>query len=204
MMKNSLISVAAVAALSSFVFAGGDIDPIEPYTPDVETSTSLEGNAYIGLGAALVSTSDSTVGASFFAQTAGQDRLGNATLLAGYKFNSYVGVEGRYSTTVYESDFLNMDSWSLFLKPQFPMGDDLNAYALLGYGGVTMGAEGVNTVDVDGAGFQWGIGLDYAVTEKVSVFFDYTSLASSVDGVYYNGAKQADADALTLGVTYAL
>ena len=201
-MKNSLISVATVIALSSFGFAGGDIEPVEPVVdaPMVEVSA---GNAYVGLGFALVSTRDSSVSLDFFSDSVGQDRLGNIAFLAGYNFNSYIGVEGRYSTGVSNSDIVSMDGWSLFLKPQYPVSDAFNIYALLGYGGVTMDPENNSLVNVDDTGFQWGIGADYAVTEQVSIFVDYTSLASDMDGVYANGALKVDADALTVGVTYA-
>ena len=201
-MKNSLISVAAVIALSSFGFAGGDIEPVEPVvdTPMVEASA---GNAYVGLAFALVNTRDSSVDLDFFSGTAGADRLGNITFLAGYNFNSYIGVEGRYTTGVSNSDIVSMDGWSLFLKPQYPVSNAMNIYALLGYGGVTMDPENNSLVNVDDTGFQWGIGADYAVTEQVSIFVDYTSLASDMDGVYANGALNVDADALTVGVTYA-
>ena len=204
-MKNSLISVAAVVALSSFGFAGGDIDPVEPLVPEVETEMveTFAGNAYVGIGGSFVSTSDSTVGAHFFSKTPGQDRLGNIALLAGYNFNDFIGVEGRYSTTVYESNFLSMDSWGVYLKPQYYLDDATSVYGLLGFGGVKMSPEEGAKVNVDDTGFQWGVGLNYAVAEEVSVFFDYTSLASDMEGRYYNGAYKANADALTLGATYA-
>lgn len=201
-MKNSLISVATVIALSSFGFAGGDIEPVEPVvgTPMVEASA---GNAYVGLGFALVSTRDSSVDLDFFSQKAGQDRLGNIAFLAGYNFNSYIGVEGRYSTTINKSDAVSMDGWSLFVKPQYPVSEAFNVYALLGYGGVNMDPENGSLVNVDDTGFQWGLGASYAVTEQVAIFVDYTSLANDMDGVYANGALKADADAITVGVTYA-
>ena len=201
-MRNSLISVAAVIALSSFGFAGGDIEPVEPVV-GAPMVTASESNAYVGLAGAFVSTRDSSVSLSFFSEKAGQDRLGNITFLAGYNFNSYIGIEGRYSTSVSKSDAVSMDGWSLFLKPQYPVSDAFNVYALLGYGGVTMDPENNSLVNVDDTGFQWGIGADYAVTEQVSIFVDYTSLASNMSGVYSNGALEVDADAVTIGVTYA-
>lgn len=201
-MKNSLISVVAVIALSSFGFAGGDIEPVEPVVgaPMVESSA---GNAYVGLGFAVASTRGSNVDLDFFSETAGQDRLGNLTFLAGYNFNSYIGVEGRYATTINKSDAVSMDGWSLFVKPQYPVSEAFNVYALLGFGGVNLDPENGSSVDVDDTGFQWGIGASYAVTEQISVFFDYTSLANDMEGVYWNGALEVDVDALTLGVTYA-
>ncbi len=128
--------------------------------------------------------------------------MGNITFLAGYNFNKYIGVEGRYTTSVNKSDAVNMHGWSLFLKPQYSVSNVVNVYALLGYGGVTMNPENNSIVNVDDTGFQWGIGASYAVTEQVSLFLDYTSLASNMSGVYWNGALEVDADAITLGVTY--
>ncbi|RRS30901.1 MAG: hypothetical protein P794_05200 [Epsilonproteobacteria bacterium (ex Lamellibrachia satsuma)] len=95
-----------------------------------------------------------------------------------------------------------MDGWSLFLKPQYPVTEEIGVYALLGFGGVNLDGVNGNYVDVDDTGFQWGIGASYLFMERTSLFVDYTSLANDMDGVYWNGAVKADVDAITVGVTY--
>ncbi len=196
-MKKSIMSLAAVVAMSSFGFAGGDVAVIPVVVEEVDNSSF-----YLGLGLAAVSTRDAEVSMDFFNDKSGQGRLGNIAFQAGYNYNEYIAVEGRYSTTISNEDSVEMSGWSLFVKPQYPVTEAFNIYALLGFGGVTMDAVNESAVDVDDSGFQWGLGASYDFTENVSVFFDYTSLASNMDGIYVNGALEADADAFTLGVTY--
>lgn len=201
-MKKIVLSLGAFVAMSSLVFAGGDIEPVEPVVAAPVVMGSSTGNFYLGLGMGAVSARDSSLDMSFTSSKTGQDRLGNIVFLAGYEVNQYVAVEGRYSTTFTKEDIVEMDSWSLFVKPQYPVSEDFSLYALLGYGGVKMDAVNNANVDVDDSGFQWGLGASYAIGENYTIFFDYTSLASNMNGVYYNGALEVDADALTLGVTY--
>jgi hypothetical protein len=40
------------------------------------------------------------------------------------------------------------------------------------------------------------------IDSDVALYVDYTSLATDMDGVYWNGDLQTNADALTVGVTY--
>jgi len=196
-MRKITISMAAFVALSSFGVAGGDIVPAPVVTDEVDTSSF-----YVGLALSAVSTRDAAVSMDIFNAKAGQDRLGNLTFQAGYNFNEYVAVEGRYTTTIADDDAVEMDGWSIFVKPQYPVTEDFNIYALLGFGGITMDPTTLKYVDVDDSGFQWGLGASYDFTENISVFFDYTNLANDMDGIYWDGALQIDADAFNLGLTY--
>ena len=196
-MKNITLSALAAVALTSFGFAGGDIVPVvEPVI--VEESTS---SFYLGAGLAMLSARDADVSLSFFSGKTGQDRMGNLTLLAGYDFNPYIGLEGRYTTSITSEAIVDMSGWSIFVKPQYPVTEAFSIYALLGYGGVTLdGVDGRN-IKVDDTGFQWGLGASYDATEHIEVFADYTSLANDMEGTYRT-AIEADTDALTVGVNY--
>ena len=201
--------VVAVVATSSMVFAGGGFKTVEPV---VAVPVVMEENVnpfYLGLGLSAVSTRDSDVDMDFFDNKEGQDRLGNVTLLAGYNFNEYVAVEGRYTTSITDEDVVSMDyGWSLFVKPQYPVSEDFSVYALLGYGGVKLDGKRGVLADVDDTGFQWGLGASYAINEDYILFVDYTSLSNDMDGIYtkggtyYNGATEIDIDAVTIGVNY--
>lgn len=195
-MNKIALSLGAVVALSSFGVAGGDVVPIVPYV------TADESSFYVGIGMAATSSRDSSVSLSFTDSKVGQDRLGNLALLAGYNINRYFAVEGRYSTTFTDEDLVEMDSLGIFAKPIYPINEAFSVYALLGYGTVTMDGINGSGVDVDESGFQWGLGLNYEVANNTAIFLDYTSLASEMEGVYYNGALEVDADAITVGVTY--
>lgn len=200
-MNKIALSLGAVVALSSFGIAGGDIAPVEPAVAAVYAPAD-ESSFYVGIAMAATSSRDSSVGLNFTSSKAGQDRQGNFTLLAGYNINRYFAVEGRYTTTFTDEDLVETDSLSIFAKPQYPISEAFSLYALLGYGAVTMdGVNGAN-VDVDESGFQWGLGVDWEVANNTSIFVDYTSLASEMEGTYYNGALEVDSDQINVGVIY--
>jgi len=105
--------MAATMTMSSFAIAGGDVAPIVapiPVAEEVDNSSF-----YIGLALSAISTRDAAVSMDIFNAKYGQDRLGNITFLAGYNFNQYVAVEGRYTTTFTDEDMVEMDGWSLFV-----------------------------------------------------------------------------------------
>jgi len=201
-MKKTALSAVAVVAMSSMVFAGGDFETVEPVVAVPVVEEVDNSSFYLGLGLSAISSRDSAVSMDFFNVKAGQDRLGNFAFIAGYNFNQYIAVEGRYLTTFTKEDYVEMNGWSLFVKPQYPVTESISVYALLGYGGVTMDPVNAATVNVDDTTFQWGLGASYDVTDSFEVFIDYTSLASNMAGTYWNGALEVDADAITMGVNY--
>lgn len=181
-MKKFNLSLVALLAMSAFATAGGDIAPVEPVveTPMVEESTS---SFYVGLGYSYMNMDPDNN-----AEIDGDAVL----LLAGYNFNQYIGIEGRYSGL---TDCL--ENTAIYLKPMYPMGG-ITLYGLLGYG----------QVDYDGgqslseSGFQWGLGASYEVVENIGVFIDYTSL---YDDTGFDGAlpnQDVLADSINVGFTY--
>jgi len=203
-MKKTTLSLCTIVAMSSLMFAGGNIAiPEEPQViiPVVMDEVD-ESGFYAGIGLSAVSTRDTDASLDFIDEEEGQDRLVNVSFLAGYNVNTYFAAEGRYTTSVADEDMVEISGWSIFAKPQYPVTEDFSIYALLGFGGVTL--DGINgyIADVDDTGFQWGLGASYLVMENFSLFADYTSLANDMDGVYHNGALQVDVDAVTAGVSY--
>lgn len=200
-MKKVVVSIVAVAAMSSYGFAGGDIAPVEPVAvvPVVEVSPF-----YMGFGLSAVSTRDSHISLDFTSEKSGQDRTVDVSAMAGYDFNEYIALEGRYMTSMFEEDFLSRSSWGIYAKPQYPVTDDFSVYALLGYGGLRANGKARNLTHVNETGFQWGLGVSYAVSEHAEVFFDYVNIANDMDADVFLGSPFAnvDSDALTLGVTY--
>ena len=204
-MKKIVLSVWTAAAMSSLGFAGGDFKEVEPVTPIIETPVVIEeskGSFYVGLGFAWLSTGTGDI--DFFDNHPKRDRTGNLLGLVGYQFNPYIALEGRYSTYIADEDSINSDTWGVYVKPQYPVTEDLKLYALLGFGGMTVdGVDGAN-IDVDDSGFQWGLGASYGVAEDIAVFLDYTSIANDMGADAWGGtAADIDADAITLGVTYS-
>jgi len=193
-MKKLTLSLASIIALSTASFAEGD----------VMSMGGVENPFYAGIALAATSVRGSDADLSFFSANPGQDRLGNLTLNAGYDFNQYIALEARYTTDISSEDVVEMSGWSLFVKPQYPVTEEFKIYALLGFGGVTV--DGTNVplpVSVDDSSFQWGLGVSYLIRDyNIEIYADYTSLASEMDGLYWNGDLQTSVDALTVGVVY--
>ncbi len=181
-MKKVSLSIAALLAMNTFAFAGGDFTtPVEPEVtvPEVTESTASfyvgAGYSYINLDAEVVEHDSDAV-----------------LLLAGYNFNEYIGVEARYAGL---TDCI--DNAAIYVKPQYPITDDAKVYALLGYGQTTVD----DGADSSESGFQWGLGANYAVTENIGVFADYTRL---YDDTGFDGQTTNDVavDSVNVGVTY--
>lgn len=207
-MKKFTLSVIAVMSIGTFAIAGGNIKNVEPAVePVAEVFVPDESNFYVGLGYSYMALEidfndprDTKV-----------DITGNAyTLLAGYNFNKYIAVEGRYSATVGDLSFEvnggseedvdgKISNIALYLKPMYPVGG-VTLYGLLGYGKVTLD----NGYDKDSENsFQWGLGASYAVNDDIGVFVDYTRLYDDKNFAGW-GDDQTDVllDSINVGVTY--
>ena len=208
-MKKIVLSAAVIIGMSSFGFAGGDVVPVAVPLDQVD-----ESSYYIGLGVAAVSNRESSISLDFSGEKYGQDRTGNFTLLAGYDYNDYIGVEGRYTASFADEHQIEMSGWSIFLKPQYIFKDEneentnFKVYALVGFGGVKIDDIGNDwLVEMDDTGFQWGLGASYSLRDvldgtDVSVFADYTALARGFDALFFLDDLEGDVDALTVGLTY--
>jgi len=193
-MKKVTLSLIATLAMSTFAVAGGDIAPVEPAitVPEVAEST---GSFYVGLGYSYMNMNIDSYDSG---QTSAlivpeEDHDGDAVLLlAGYNFNQYFGVEARYAGL---TDCL--ENYGIYAKPMYPVGD-VTVYGLLGYGETTYD----NGTSSSESGFQWGLGANYAVTEQIGVFVDYTSLYndSGFDG-HLTGVDFM-VDSVNVGMTY--
>ncbi len=200
-MKNIVLSAVAVLAMSSFAVAGGDIAPVEEPVVVPEPVVTDSG-FYIGAAYGYL---NNTVDYTGPVMVDGITAQGSVNLLddshnefmidAGYKFNSYVAIEGRYwfgADTTYTVDGqaydVAIDAWGIYVKPMYPVTDAFDVYALLGYASTDAsidkkfaynGYESYGTDSLDG--FSWGIGAAYSFTDNISVFVDYTSLYNTDD-----------------------
>lgn len=235
-MKNFTLSVATVLALSTFAVAGGDIAPVEPAVEVPEVVVNSDSGFYIGgaYGSADVDESWSYEDGSSMVTQLGEYEEEHDTFMfqAGYQFNKYLAVEGRYwasvsdpdwsdkwdvyyngvyqdSFSVSGSDDCELDAWGIYLKPMYPLTEEFSVYGLLGYGNVTL-SDGSGYDWIDENGFQWGLGASYAITEHLSIFADYVSLLDGNDGSYTNGTApnnvietwEDDVDTINIGITY--
>jgi opacity protein-like surface antigen len=219
-MKKLNLSLAAIFAMGTFAVAGGDIAPVEPVVEEPVVVAPV-GNFYIGAayGYANVDASITERTAPYRTESTSLDSYNTFMLQAGYNFNEYIAIEGRYwfgldedyiiggwSDDNYSADF---DTWGLYVKPQYPVTDAFNIYALLGYANTDSG----NAFrDTTADGFSWGLGASYAFTENFSVFIDYVDMYN--DSVDYVGkfepgqpdrelTADLDVDTWNFGVTYS-
>ena len=210
MSKGIILSIVSVIALSSLSFAGGKI--VEP--PKAEVIPIVDDSAfYLGLGYSYTQGNDVWKYASTVIDD--DDYTASAFMLqAGYQFNKYFAVEGRYTLSVGDitesHNFSNkpdtdidmdISNIGIYLKPMYPIGD-FTVYGLLGYGQVEM--EGVGW-SWDDTSFQWGLGASYAINDNFAVFADYTLLYDD-DSIpsWLIGMDTIDrtVDAITVGLTY--
>ncbi|MDD2452021.1 MAG: porin family protein [Sulfurovum sp.] len=200
-MKKLLLPLALVAT-SGLLMAGGDLVEVEPVVEVPVVKEVSENNFYAGLGIAAVSARDTHASLDFFGEEYGQDRLGNLDFIVGYEFHRHFAVEARYTTSIAYEDIVEMDGWSIFAKPKYPVTENVTIYGLLGYGNVQMdGVDGVIT-DMDESGFQWGLGLSYMINENFDLFADYKFLANDFDGIYAGSVTEINVDSVTVGIMY--
>jgi len=203
-MKTIKLSFLAWACVSSMTFAGGEIDAPAVEEQGVETlevEVNEKSDFYVGLALSALSVRESGTSLNFASEKTGQDRIGNAALLVGYDINEYVAAEARYTASIAKKDNAKMSSISIFLKPQYPVSEELSVYGLLGYGQVKIDSNNQTNVDVSKGAFQWGLGIDYDVTSDISMFVEYASLAHNIDGTFLT-SDSASVDALSVGLTY--
>ena len=221
-MKKFNLSLVAVLAMSTFAVAGGDIAPVEPVveTPYVEEST---GAFYLGAAYGLLKSDSNFFDASVDDQSFDINSDYDALMLqAGYKFNSYVAVEGRYwfggsETIAHVPDSagigrdvdIDIDSWGIYVKPMYPVSDAFDIYALLGYAdngyelsAITVKGDVSLNPDADIDGFSWGIGAAYSFNENMSVFVDYTVLYDDETDWHADLVVEDVIDTINFGVTY--
>ena len=204
-MKKITLSLVSVMVLSGLSYAGGDIEPVVEEVPVVVEDNSA---FYVGIGYGYFDQQNDNI-----APTGDNVEFeANSILLqAGYQYNQYVALEGRYWIGVGDIDQSgynagtrsgDFDAWGLYVKPMYPVTNDFDIYALLGYAD--------NTIDIDNSGswetdgFSWGIGAQYDVMDNVLIFADYVSMASE-DTVSVNGIdRDTDIDLYTIniGVSY--
>lgn len=165
MKKNSLVSLLAIAAMSTNLWAGGkEVAPIEaPVEPIPVMQTPSP--VYLGLGL-LWGRYNGTCGDAD-PSCGYEDVTYGALLRAGYDFSQYFGLEGRLLGTFLKADPLGGEELrhlGLYAKPMYPIGEDFNIYALLGYGW-TQTKAGTNLTEIDEGGFSAGLGLEYDLSD---------------------------------------
>ena len=224
-MKNIVLSAVAVAAMSSFAVAGGDIAPVEEPIVVVEEVMPSTGSFYLGLAYGFMNAEidDTTYPrGGVLTETVLDEDFSAIMINAGYDFNQYVGIEGRYwfggndtigtiidSAGVPRDVDADIDTWGIYVKPMYPVSDAFDIYALLGYAdngyelsAITVKGDVELNSDADIDGFSWGIGAAYSFTDNMSVFVDYTVLYDDETEWAADLVVEDVIDTINFGVTY--
>lgn len=201
-MNKFTLSVAAVMAMSTFASAGGDIAPVEPVAEII--APVVDSGFYVGIAYSAANFTSDYVGqvnVNDSWEGTYEEDYDAIMLQAGYKINKYFAVEGRYWESTGDASWsetandgqhtgngagswkaegtdsdAEFTAWGLYVKPMYPVTEDFDVYALLGYGNNTLSYDGVD--DLDENGFQWGLGASYDLTDDFSLFADYVQMHS--------------------------
>jgi opacity protein-like surface antigen len=220
-MKKITLSIVSILTLSGLALAGGNIAPVEE--PIAEAPVPESNSAfYAGLGYSYLTsnrTARLNLTGSVLNGTVVKDTDSNANNMlfqAGYQFNQYIAVEGRYTFSV--GDFslthnhlggveedadIDLSNIAIYLKPMYPIGN-LSIYGLLGYGKIEREFNREPHHSWDGSGFQWGAGLQYTFMDNFMIFADYTLWYDEENEPHERLPRLLDTDfsAMSVGVSY--
>lgn len=199
-MKIITSSVACLALATNMLMAGGNVlTPEEPTVtiPEKEIIVVNGDVRYDGfyVGGAL----------SYLRMNEAVELTGHSlTLLGGYYFNKYIGIEARYTSTLTDIDEdqgkvtvssdRDLRNMGIYIKPMFNLTTGFSTYGLAGYGKSEVG-------NLEESGLQWGLGAKYELANGVGLFFDYMNF---YDGDNFDTIQAQDAffNATTVGATY--
>jgi opacity protein-like surface antigen len=205
-MKKVIFSLVTATALSSTLFAGKNVAPAPlpplpvPEKPAPEVLPPL--GLYIGGGLTYAkSECNCNENVKFSDGTSGKTHKGKTyglNLKAGYDFNEYIGIEGKYLYTPWGDKEKTLKHYGLYLKPNMPVTENLDAYALLGYGKTEC-----ETLDDSYKGFAWGLGTEYSFgAKKAGLKEGWGVYAEYLRPVKKSGDKDIKADTISAGVAY--
>jgi len=160
----SIIALSTILATGS-LYAGGDIAPIvAAVAPIVEADPNP---FYVGVGVIWAGISRDCFGGVGCPDVRLEDSTWGGIIRAGWEYNQYVGVEVRALRATLDSDWGETTHYGIYLKPQYPIGEQFNIYGLLGYGHTEIDT---NCVAINDSfkydGFSYGIGLEYDLSDK--------------------------------------
>ena len=199
--------ICTIAMCLSFVYAGDtNLKNYQKALPEVKTIQDNSSRFYVGLGSGYMNLEDDYTKEVF-------DTIPLVCSL-GYRYNAYLAIEARYTRSITvrydgghtisldDDDFpTTFENKALYIKPSYPVTNNVGLYVLLGYGEVSLS-------DIKGSdriedGFEWGIGLSYHISSRVNVFMDYTNLYNNngFDGRAIH--RNVTSGLFVLGASYA-
>ena len=235
-MKKIQLSLLTLMASSSLLTAGGDLTAFTPYVEEEimipvqevveapivqevvkapivvtpkEKPTANVSPFYVGLG--VVAARYDSRCLSSIPGCDGIDKTIGLLVRGGYDFNKYIGVEARAISTFIKDDGGKIQHYGAFVKPMYPVSEELNVYGLLGFA-KTKTSGGLRVTDV--SGLAYGIGLEYDLSDdtKKDAKYDraFDGLADQEKGLglfvdyekLYYKSNAPKLDAISVGLTY--
>ena len=200
-MKKLTVTIATLAIMAVSAQAGKNVAPapVEPIPVPVYAPLGL----YLG-GALTYSHSKCQCDPSVICsngQSCSTPHKGTTygvNLKAGYMYNQYIGIEGKYIYTPWGDKDKTLKHYGLYLKPTYPVTDHIDVYALLGYGKTEC-----ETIKGSQKGFAWGAGAEYTINKKISgkkdglgVYVEYLRPLKKT------GNKNITVDMVSIGASY--
>jgi len=184
---NKIIAATllGLALLTTSMYAGGKhVAPVEAEVIPVPEDISPW---YIGVG---------VVAAKFHACGDGcdyEDLTYGAMLRGGYEFNQYFGLEARVIRTFLDKGPFGgvpLQHIGLYVKPQYPISEQINLYGLLGYGYTENLGNGARLGYFDNDhGLSVGIGLEYDLSDRDGDFEKNKNYDRTFDGYADQGRR---------------
>ena len=200
-MKKITLSIATLAIIAISAQAGKNVvpAPVEPIPVPVALPLGL----YLGGGLTYAHSKcqcDRSLTCSD-GRSCAIPHKGNTygfNLKAGYNYNEYIGIEAKYIYTPWGDKDKTLKHYGIYLKPTYPINENLDIYALLGYGKTEC-----ETINDSQKGFAWGAGAEYTFKKKVEgkkdglgVYVEYLRPLKKT------GNKNITIDMVNAGVTY--
>jgi len=162
-------------------------------TIGTSTLSADDSGLYLGLGYAATNIDIGQIYSDPGKQKLVDASTDSVILLAGYDFNKYIGVEGRYYLNASSAAFdyylgdtplegtYKAESFTLYAKPQYNLGV-ITIYGLAGVAFNDYTLSGLfNNGSNNEAIFSWGGGAKFNVTQSLGLFVDYTDLGESTN-----------------------
>jgi len=200
-MRKLTTTIAALAIMTISANAGKDYIPA-PVEPIPVPVVNIPLGLYLGGGFTYASAEcqcDDTVKFSDGSTSkVNESTTYGYNLKAGYTINEFLAVEAKYINTPWGDEDKSIKHYGIYLKPTYSVTDNLDIYALLGYGKTEC-----DTLKDSETGFAWGAGAEYTINKKnnglkdgLGVYVEYLRPLKKT------GNKDITVDMVNAGVSY--
>ncbi len=213
-MKKLKIAVASIALLMASAQAGKNValpisDPIpvpveeEPIVkPKPTPVANIPLGIYLGGGFTYASSkcqcNDKVKFSNGTTSRVNKGKTYGVNLKAGYTINSFLAVEAKYIYTPWGDKDKSLKHYGLYLKPSYAVSQNLDLYALIGYGSTSC-----DTLNQKEKGFAWGVGAEYTFNKKVQGLKDGLGVyVEYLRPLKKTGNKNITVDMVNVGASY--